>query len=202
VNSAAFIRPINPPDLILLAQRIRGGDRSAERDLVQRYRKVILAMVRRRCRPGESHIEDLVHDVFTSLLQRLRLESWTELSAVTEYLCATVHHRCIAHYRCAAQRKEMAAANVPELLQPTESADALTVAMRQERCMQVRALVASLPLPRDREVLRLFYLEQRQRDEICALLQIDVEHFRRVLHRARQRMLLHLPAEQIEQLRH
>ena len=49
-------------------------------------------------------------------------------------------------------------------------------------------LVEGLPVARDRAVLRGFYLEDRDRDALCAELGIDEPHFRRVLHRARERL--------------
>lgn len=197
MNTVGLAQSPQPTDLVQLAQRIRGGDREAERELVLRYRKVVFAMVRRRCRPGESQVEDLVQDVLTAMIQRLRREEVTEQALATEYLRATIHHRCLSFYRTAIQRNELHPAQLPEQV---AQHDALGVALAQERARQVRALIDQLPQPRDREILRLFYLDQLEREDICARLEIDAEHFRRVLHRARQRMLLHIPPTSFEEL--
>ena len=56
---------------------------------------------------------------------------------------------------------------------------------------QLRQLVATLlerlTVPRDREVLSRFYLQEQDKADVCRALGIDSEHFHRVVHRARGR---------------
>lgn len=51
----------------------------------------------------------------------------------------------------------------------------------------IATLLGELSVPRDRELLRRFYLLEHDRDQVCAALGIDPGHFHRVIHRARQR---------------
>jgi RNA polymerase sigma-70 factor (ECF subfamily) len=45
-----------------------------------------------------------------------------------------------------------------------------------------------LPVPRDREVIKRFYLDEETKDAICQSLGLSPIHFDRVIFRARQRM--------------
>lgn len=45
-----------------------------------------------------------------------------------------------------------------------------------------------LSIPRDRELLRRFYLQDEDKEAICSDLGLSAQHFDRVLYRARQRM--------------
>jgi RNA polymerase sigma-70 factor (ECF subfamily) len=52
----------------------------------------------------------------------------------------------------------------------------------------VRALLEKMTNPRDRQVLVLHYLDERDRDEVCRELQLTPAQFARIAHRARQRL--------------
>ena len=51
----------------------------------------------------------------------------------------------------------------------------------------VRGLLDELPVQRDREILLRFYLNDEDKDSICAGLGVDSAHFNRVLFRAKER---------------
>lgn len=53
---------------------------------------------------------------------------------------------------------------------------------------QVRELVASLTTPRDREIVRRFYLNEEDKEVICSDLKLTPLQFNQVIARARQRM--------------
>ncbi len=53
---------------------------------------------------------------------------------------------------------------------------------------QVVAIIESLPIARDREIVKRFYLDEEPKAEICAALGLSPLHFDRVIFRARKRM--------------
>lgn len=57
-----------------------------------------------------------------------------------------------------------------------------------ERKKLVREILDELP-ERDREVLRLVFFEEMDREEICARMGVEAAHLRVVLHRAKERFL-------------
>jgi RNA polymerase sigma-70 factor (ECF subfamily) len=53
---------------------------------------------------------------------------------------------------------------------------------------KVRELIESLPTPRDREVVKRFYLDEETKEVICQDLGLSMLHFDKVVFRARQRL--------------
>jgi len=169
-----------------LAERIRHGDRSAETDFVRRFERGVRVLVRRHTRPGESMIDDFVQEVLWVVLERLRAGDLRDPDALPAYLRTTIVHVTTAEYRRRATRGETVS---PESLERIPGgADPAEQVRTRQLALQMRALLAELPVARDREILARFYLEERSKDEVCAELGIDGDHFRRVVHRARERM--------------
>jgi RNA polymerase sigma-70 factor (ECF subfamily) len=92
----------------------------------------------------------------------------------------------IADARKTTRRATTADSEGIELLPDTDAGPAESVSRDQVRDA-VRALLAELPVPRDREILLRYYLEDEDKESICAGLGIDSAHFNRVLFRAKQR---------------
>jgi len=63
---------------------------------------------------------------------------------------------------------------------------------------QILSIVASLPTARDREIVKRFYLDEQDKEEICRDLGLSPLHFDRVIFRARQRMRSLLEAKGFE----
>jgi RNA polymerase sigma-70 factor, ECF subfamily len=71
---------------------------------------------------------------------------------------------------------------------PATDVDPAEALARDGEGQVVRRLLAELPVERDREILRRHYLSEESKDSVCHALGIDDAHFRRVLHRAKQRL--------------
>lgn len=63
---------------------------------------------------------------------------------------------------------------------------------------RVRAVIEELPTPRDREIVKRFYLEEEDKADICASLGLTPLHFDKVVFRARQRMRVLLESKGFE----
>mgnify|MGYP002862907042 CR=1 FL=1 len=180
-----------------LAGRIRAGDRRAEADLMSRYQASARAIARRHCRPNEPQVDDIVNDVLSDLLNRLRRGQIEDPRALPQYLQLSIRNACTAWYRRESKLQSddfLTVASTQPDTDPAESA----VSLQRER--MVRTLLRELPMPRDRELLRRFYLLEETRDDVCAALKIEIDHFRRVVHRARQRMRMLLDRSGIEEI--
>jgi len=53
--------------------------------------------------------------------------------------------------------------------------------------LSTRQMLSELSTDRDRQLLQLYYLEEREKAEICQQLALSPAHFDRVLYRAKQR---------------
>ncbi len=173
------------PDPLVLA--IAAGNAEAERSFVERYARGVRALVVRACRPGDPIVDDIVQDVLLTVLGRLRQGALNDPNALPAYLQATIVHATRAEYRRRGARAD--SVDVELLERIPDSTPGPSERLHQHHLQRALAdLVESLPVERDRSVLRGFYLEDRDRDALCTELGIDEGHFRRVLHRARERL--------------
>ena len=56
----------------------------------------------------------------------------------------------------------------------------------EEERKQVRSVLSELP-EKDRKILRWLFFEERDKGEVCRVLQVDREYLRVLVHRAKQR---------------
>jgi RNA polymerase sigma-70 factor (ECF subfamily) len=75
-----------------------------------------------------------------------------------------------------------------EALEAENAESPQEASQRDANQLLVRRLLEELGNARDRRVLVKFYFEEREREEICAELQISEAQFARIIHRARARM--------------
>jgi RNA polymerase sigma-70 factor (ECF subfamily) len=167
------------PDIVA---RIAGGDRTAESEFVRRFERGVRALVRRHCRPGDPIVDDLVQDVLTGVIERLRAGAIRDSGALAGYVQAAAVYATTAEYR--RRRPTQSDATIENL------ADSDTPTARLEATQMstmLRTLLAEMPVARDREILARFYLDEQDKDDVCRVLDIDPAHFHRVVFRARER---------------
>ena len=170
-----------------LVVRIGAGDKTAEARFVSEHQSAVRVLVRRHTRPNEPMVEDFVQDVLYHVLEKLRAGELRDAAALPAYLRQAVVHATTAEYRRRGSRGEPVSSEVLEQV-PAEHSDPAERLRTQRLAAHVRSLLAELPVARDRTVLVRFYLEEHDKDEICADLGIDPDHFRRVVFRARERL--------------
>lgn len=169
-----------------LVRRVAGGERSAEAALLARFGRGVRALARRQCRPHDPAAEDIAQDVLIGVLERIRAGAIVDPQALPAYLRVAVVHAASAEYR---RRRDRGATVPVDAVADLDSgqpgppqrldSDQLAAALQR--------LLPELPVRRDREVLRRFYLMEEDKDAVCSDLSIDHGHFHRVVHRARQR---------------
>jgi len=184
VSSPVSPGSVQGKDLEVLVERIQSGDREAESELIGTYARGVRAVVRHHCRPGESQVDDITQDILTQLLGRLRAGAIQDLQALPHYLRVSIRHACAAHYRRSESLPLPSAAAEPH----SQDVDPELQTHREQLQQVIRDLIDELPVERDREVLRRFYLQDQDRRRVCQALGIDEGHFHRVVHRARQRL--------------
>ena len=167
------------PDLVA---RIANRDRAAENEFVRRFERGVRALVRRHCRPGDPIVDDLVQDVLTGVIERLRAGAINDSAALPGYVQAAAVYATTAEYRRRRPTQNVSALeNLPDNDSPSARLDATQLAI------MLRTLLAEMPVVRDREILARFYLDEQDKDAVCRALGIDPSHFHRVVFRARER---------------
>lgn len=167
------------PDLVT---RIAGGDRAAEAEFVHRFERGVRVLIRRHCRPGDPVVDDLVQDVLTGVIERLRAGAIRDATALPGYVQAAAVYATNAEYR--QRRPTLSDASIHDL--PDAENPSTHLAATQLSAL-LRTLLAEMPVERDREVLTRFYLLEEDREQVCRSLGIDPAHFHRVTFRARER---------------
>jgi len=153
---------------------------------VRDLREGVLSLLRRELH-DRHHAEDLCNEAFRIVLERLRQRPLEDPEGLAPYLAQTARFLLRGSRRTA--RRQKTYTGQQDSIEQFEDAttDPFAAAQADARSKAVRQLLREIPNLRDREVLIRLYLHDQDKDEICAALGIGVEHFRRVVFRARQR---------------
>ena len=163
-----------------------GGDPETEQHFISYFSKVLLIKLRHKLRSYEA-IDDILQEIFLrvfSALQRRALTTPESLGAFVNSVCNNV----LAEYYRSTTRDALLLKSGSETLGLSPEQQMETM----ERKQRVRTVLTSLP-QKDREILRLIFLEERDKDEVCRLCQVDRSYLRVLLHRAKNRFRKRLP---------
>jgi RNA polymerase sigma-70 factor (ECF subfamily) len=183
MNTAAFTpRPALSDADTTLERRLALGEAEAFEQLVALYQPWVSRLAYRLL-GWKGDVEDVVQDVFVAALSKGKgfrgdASLWTWLTAVTLNLCRT-------RLRRAALLRRLTGGLLR--LEGRKGAPADSGAVADETSSRVRQAVAALP-PRDREVIILYYLEERSAAQIGELIGITANNVDVRLHRARQKL--------------
>lgn len=131
--------------------------------------------------------EDLVNDAVAETLVKLRAHQVDDPSRLSGFVYGVAINLFKNHRRRLCNRTELQVDG--ELLDRLPCAeDPLSSHDRNEMAARLRLGIAALPIARDRELVRRFYLEEEDKASICADLGLTPEHFSRVVFRARRRL--------------
>jgi RNA polymerase sigma-70 factor (ECF subfamily) len=167
-----------------LVARILAGEKTAESELVQQYSRGV-SIILNRATGDRSLSEDLSQETFQLTLEKIRRGEVREPEKLSGFICSLARNLATDHYRRSPRSELVADPEAVELI--AESAPSqLDRVLQAEKSKRVRQLLGELS-ERDREILQRFYIEEEDKDRICADLKLSSLHFNRVLHRARER---------------
>ena len=164
-------------------QRLTEGDVETERHFVAYFSELLLIKLRRTLRSQQA-VEDVRQETFLRVFSVLRnkggIEHPERFGAFVNGVCSNV---LAEHYRSSSR-------HAPPHQQPAETPgpgpDPETGFVNEERKRSVRAVLETLP-DKDRQILRLIFLEELEKDEVCRIYQVDRDYLRVLLHRAKNR---------------
>ena len=183
---------VETPDHALEAQlstelvaRIGRGDRRAEEDLVRRYQRGLMFLLKRRC--GDPQLAlDIAQETFRIAIEKLRVAPLDQVERVAGFLRGTALHLISAEHRKYARRATTTDSDAVDAAADHTSGPFDNVSAEQVQRV-VRLLLNELPVQRDREILIRTYLDDEDKSSICEALGVDSAHYNRVLFRAKQR---------------
>lgn len=158
------------------------GDPVTEAHFVSYFGELIRIKLRSKLRSAHL-IEEVRQETFLRVLNTLRrkdgLQHPERLGAFVNTVCNNVMLESL--------RAEMRTdPYCGEGFDPVDTrADAESELVTEERKTLVRAILAGLP-PKERELLRMIFFEERDKEEVCRKLNVDRDYLRVLIHRAKE----------------
>ncbi|HEV2701669.1 MAG TPA: sigma-70 family RNA polymerase sigma factor [Steroidobacteraceae bacterium] len=163
-------------------ERLQRGDVQTEQHFAAYFGQLIMLKLRSRLSSREA-IEDVRQDTFVRVLTLVRANEIREPGQLGSLVNSVCNNVLLEHYRA----KSRTASSVDEIPEDrfvaTESMSA--AAESREAQLLVRRILSDLP-DRDRQLLQLVLLEERDKDVVCAELGLSREYLRVLVHRAKR----------------
>ena len=163
-------------------EKLREGDSRTEEHFVQYFTELIHLKLRSRLNSRDA-IEDLRQETFARVFVLLRgkegVRNASALGALVNSIC---NHVLLEHYRSHSKSEAMEDASEIDL--QSDDADVLDSILSQDTQKTVRQILEKLS-ERDRQLLKKVFLEEQDKDEVCAEFGVDREYLRVLLHRAK-----------------
>lgn len=162
-------------------ERLRTGDFRTQEHFVAYFSELIQLKLRSRLNSPQA-IEDVRQETFTRVFVALRdgkIRQPDRLGAFVNSMCNNV---LLEHYRSSSRDDSLDDEEQPEI--PAANLDVLGAIANKQMAEKIRGILEELP-ERDRRLLREVFLEERDKDEVCADFSVDREYLRVLLHRAK-----------------
>jgi RNA polymerase sigma-70 factor (ECF subfamily) len=161
------------------------GDRRAEAALFERYYQSTLYILERQTGDAEQ-AQDLCQEALCILIERLRTQPLAEPDKLAGFLYSIARKLHIADVRKSIRRKTF---NDQDLMARVadRSQNQLRALIQSRASAAVRTLIAGMDNLRDRKLLYGFYIEEKEKEDLCAELDLSLRHFDKVIFRAKQR---------------
>ena len=145
----------------------------------------LLSLLRRKLR-DEQLAQDVLNTAIVTCLEHLEAGRVANPRQIGGYVFQVAMNQLRNHRRKMDERMDRRAD--PDAIEQLAaersdpSGDSISLASR------VRQVLEALPVTRDREIVKRFYLDEEDKERICGELGLSPVHFDRVIFRARQRM--------------
>jgi RNA polymerase sigma-70 factor (ECF subfamily) len=169
-----------------LARKITKGDDQASNEFITINYRWLLFIVRRKFSRSNNH-EDIVQDTFMLVIGKLKQGLIHNPNAIMAYLRTAAINIGFEYLR--KDQKYISAVDQDMLTSIEDSKPGiLPTLIWDNKLSYVKQAIAGLKKQRDREILSSFYFKGQDKPAICEKLQLSVEHFDRVLYRAKKRL--------------
>jgi RNA polymerase sigma-70 factor (ECF subfamily) len=166
-------------------QRLAEGDPEVECHFAGYFDELLLIKLRRSLRCFNA-IEDVRQETFVRVFNVIRnrggLVSPDKLGAFVNGVCNNV----LAEYYRASTRFSTSPQPDVEKQVPDRELDPEEGLVSEERKRSVRQILERLPA-KDRRILHLVFIEEREKDEVCRICRVSRNYLRVLLHRAKNR---------------
>ncbi len=172
--------------IVDLVRRIVSREPAAEAELVQRFSRALLFLLRRLTR-DEAAAEDLYQETFRLVIEKVRNGELREPERLPGFVSSMARNLFLGSARRGSRRQQWHGDSEATETAPDPAPGQLASLLAKERAAAVRGVLAELRNDRDREILSRHYISGEDKQDICRGLELSDLHFNRVLFRARQR---------------
>ena len=168
-----------------IVQGVLEGNVSAETELVERYSRGLRFLLIRKS-GDEERARDLLQETFLIAFRKLREKPLDQPERLAGYLKGIADN--VARSGGRKRNREplpMTAEAIAAI--PVDDIRPFQSISSEQTHAAIQELLDSMPVERDREVLRRYYIYDQDKPAICRALGLDSLHFNRVLHRAKGR---------------
>ena len=169
-----------------LVRRIGAGNSQAETELWERYSKGIYFLLLRRTNDPDM-AEDFRSETFRIAIEKLRGSGLDDSGRLAAYLRGIAVNLVLGDIRKHVRRNTWSDTEFIEQASDDQPG-VFELVSRDESAVEIRRYIEEMTVPRDRQIIRRYYLDEVDKQTICGELDIDPAHFNRVLFRARQRL--------------
>ena len=160
-------------------QRLINSDSDTEHAFVAYFAELLSIKLRSRLGSPDL-IQDVTQETFLRVLRTLRQSGIESPEALGSFVNSVCNNVLFELYRSQTRTAD------PLEDRASSEAGADTTLVDEEERTQVRSVLNELP-EKDRKLLRWLFFEERDKAEVCRVLQVDREYLRVLVHRAKQR---------------
>lgn len=165
-------------------ERLHSGHLETEQHFAAYFGELIL--IKLRSRGGAFHlIEDVRQETLLRVLRAVRSpEGLRDPRCLGSFVNSVCNNVLLEQWRAQGRERNSAVEpdSTPDAQAPDPDPEAQLVS--EERKELVRRVIDDLP-PRDRDLLRALFLEEREKDEVCEQFGVERDYLRVLLHRAK-----------------
>jgi len=169
--------------------QLRERDPETEQHFIDYFSDLLFLKLRRIMQTRQS-VEDLKQETFYRVFRVLRADGLRNPERIGAFV-NTVCNNVIAEYWRASSRFTSLPDPVPDRPSCHGRASENEL-INEERTRAIRLILDELPV-RDREILRMLFLEERNKDDVCRTWSINRDYLRVLVHRAKDRFRQKLP---------
>ncbi|MDU0352777.1 sigma-70 family RNA polymerase sigma factor [Paraglaciecola aquimarina] len=169
-----------------IVARISSGDKHAEQELVETYYRGLFFILNKQTQ-NSALSEDLAQDTFIIVIQKARENGIHNPAALSAFIRQTGINLLIGHKRKESRRDTQSTDNI-EFHAPSQDIE-ICKALHSKKLLQLtQQLLNELNVDRDKQLLRSYFIYDKNKQQICQDLELSPEYFDKVLFRARQRI--------------
>ena len=163
-------------------ERLREGDPSTEQHFVFYFDQLLRIKLRAKRLASET-VEDLRQETYIRVLMVLRRDGVRQPERFGAFVNSICNNVLQEFYRASARTAPLDPSHEEKADDTIDIEGQMVTRQTKER---VRSILNDLP-KKDRELLCAFFLEEKDKDEVCAQFGVDRDYFRVLLHRAKDK---------------